>query len=106
MLVDLLQSPIVRRILVLTFGLLFSLTLPANRPEVLRLVILATSFVALFIGLFACLSFDKASLGFQFLYRLDLLPQYNLALTFGVDGLSRAFVRLTLFIFPLCFLAS
>lgn len=106
MLISLLQSPVLARTLVLTFGFFFSLTLPANRPEVLRLVVLATSFSALLIGLFACLSFDKASLGFQFLYRIDLLPQYNLALTLGVDGLSRAFIRLTLFIFPLCFLAS
>lgn len=106
MLDSLLHHPILTRTLILIAGFLFSLTLPADRPEVLRMAVLITSFGALITGLFACLSFDKASLGFQFLFRLELLPQYNLALTLGVDGLSFVFIRLTLFIFPLCFLSS
>ena len=44
--------------------------------------------------------------GFQFLYRLDMLQEYNLTLTLGVDGLGLLFTMLTLFIFPVCFLSS
>lgn len=100
------QQPILCRLALLTGGLVFSLLLPANQPEVIRIFMLNVSMLALALGLIACLGFDKASLGFQFLYHLDVLPQYNLALTVGIDGISLIFIRLTLFIFPVCFLSA
>lgn len=100
------QQPILCVIVLLFFGLAFSLIFPANRIDLIRLFALKISLAALFIGVIAALSFDKANLGFQRLYRLNILPQYNLALTFGVDGISLIFILLTLFIFPLCFLAA
>lgn len=106
MLGNLLQHPILAVVLTLTAALAFTFLIPAQRTDVFRRFVLASSFVSLALGLFACLSFDKSCLGFQFLYRLDLLPQYNLALTLGVDGMSRVFLRLTLFTFPICFLAA
>jgi len=55
--------------------------------------------------LFKALAFDKTANGFHYLERFDVLPQYNLTLTFGADGLSIVFVLLTVFIFPAMLLA-
>jgi NADH:ubiquinone oxidoreductase subunit 4 (subunit M) len=51
-------------------------------------------------------TFDKSLAGFQYISAYHVLPNYNLALTFGVDGLSMVFLLLTLFVFPVSFLAA
>ena len=102
----LLQQPISLRVLIFTLGLAVNVTLSADKLEIIRPLALALSFVGLAIGTVSCRAFDKSSLGFQFLARLEVLPQYNLAFSLGVDGVSRTLLRLTLFTFPLCFLAA
>ena len=87
------------------FRFSFSLIIPAHRIEVIRMFSLLASFAALFIGLLSCLSFNQ-SFGFQFLFRVDLIEQYNLSLTLGADGISMVFLLLTLFVFPVCFLTA
>lgn len=100
-----LQHPLVTLVLFLLASFSFSLILPSNRPEIIRLFSLVVSLVALLIGVLSCLSFNQSA-GFQFLFRLDILPQYNLGLTLGADGISMIFLLLTLFIFPVCFLTA
>lgn len=100
------QQPLLTIVGVLFFALLLSSIWPTAQIAELRVFIRGVSLTVRIVGLFACLAFDKTNLGFQFISRLDLLPQYNLGLSLGVDGISRLFIRLTLFTFPLCFLAS
>lgn len=102
----LLTQPILLAIGALFGGLGFALVWPSTQIQGLRTFILNVSLVARFLGRRAALSFDKSRLGFQFFWRLDLLAQYNLSLTLGVDGISLVFILLTLFTFPTCFLAS
>jgi len=101
----LLQQPLITLVLFLLASFSFSLILPSDRPETIRSFSLIVSLVALFLGVLSCLSFNQSA-GFQFLFRLDILPQYNLGLTLGADGISMIFLLLTLFVFPVCFLSS
>jgi len=84
----------------------FIMSLLFRLVEDIRSICLTYSTVALAFGVLSCLSFDKANLGFQFLYRFSPAAHYNLTFTVGVDGISMVFLLLTLFIFPILFLAS
>lgn len=101
----LLQHPLISLVIFLAAALSFSLILPADRPETSRYFSFVVSIVALLLGVVSCLSFNQSA-GFQFLFRLNILPQYNLGLTLGADGISMVFLLLTLFIFPVCFLSA
>ena len=102
----LLQYPVVVIISILSIGLLVCTMVTAAQVETIRLIALVTSLLSLVVGLFAGLSFNKSLAGFQFLSRVNILPEYNLSFTVGIDGISLIFILLTLFIFPLCFLAA
>ena len=79
---------------------------PADRETLGKLTTLGLSIWALFLGVYACLFFDKSTAGFQFPVEFTYLSQYNLALSFGVDGISMVFLLLTLFTFPFLFVAA
>ena len=93
-------------IAVLAIGFAVSVRLHPSRVVDLRRVTLGASTLALAVGVLSCLAFDKSNLGFQFLFFCYVIPYYNIALTFGADGLSMVFLLLTLFIFPVLFLSS
>lgn len=99
-------NPLFQIIGILTFGLVFTLSIPAARVNLIRSTTLSISTFALIAGILSCLSFDKSNLGFQFISRFSFIPQYNIAFTVGADGLSMLFLLLTLFIFPILFLAA
>lgn len=100
------QNPLAAISILLAVTLVFTLVLPTKYVAVTRYVILASSLLALFMGVAACLAFDKADIGFQFLASLNFIPEYNLSFTLGADGLSMVFLLLTLFIFPILFLSA
>jgi NADH-quinone oxidoreductase subunit M len=50
--------------------------------------------------------FDHSTASYQFSESYSWMPSLNLALSLGVDGLSRFFVRLNTLLTPLCILAS
>jgi len=51
--------------------------------------------------------FDSLSeANFQFQCQLPIIPEYNLYLSLGLDGISLSFVLLTAFVMPFCVLAS
>lgn len=83
----------------------FVTILVVRREHAVRIAIFC-SFAGLLVGIWATLLFDKTVPGFQFLSSHPVLPSYNLSLTFGADGISMVFLLLTLFIFPVCFLAT
>jgi NADH-quinone oxidoreductase subunit M len=101
-----LSSPLTVIAALLAATLLLTLALPASRFAAIRYVTLTSSVLALFMGVTACLTFDKADIGFQFLTALNFIPEYNLSFTLGADGLSMIFLLLTLFIFPILFLSA
>jgi NADH-quinone oxidoreductase subunit M len=76
------------------------------RKEVALKVALFYSVVALLIGVYVGYTFDKSVPGFQFLSSYSVLTEYNLSLTFGADGISMVFLLLTLFVYPVCFIAA
>jgi proton-translocating NADH-quinone oxidoreductase chain M len=49
--------------------------------------------------------FDQAETTFQYVCHLPIIPEYNLNLSFGVDGISLCFLLLTAFIMPICIFA-
>jgi NADH:ubiquinone oxidoreductase subunit 4 (subunit M) len=87
---------------ILTLGLFVSISLAKWHIE----AALVTSFLALYVGLYSCLFFDKGATGFQFFNHFTLQPFYKVDLMLGVDGISFTFLLLTLFIFPYCFIAA
>lgn len=88
-------------VLLFVVGFVFILALPWT-----RIIATTISVVGLLVGLYMGYTFDKSIAGFQSISAYGVLPNYNLALTFGVDGLSMVFLLLTLFIFPVSFLAA
>jgi NADH-quinone oxidoreductase subunit M len=107
MLTGLVQNPLNSLIYVLLFSTALStVCLKSQFSNYLKKITLISSLIALLIGLFLCVSFDKADGGFQFIYSIELLAQYNLSFALGVDGFSIVFIILTLFIFPICILSA
>lgn len=90
-------------VLLFTLGFLFLIILPSS---VTRFVATGVSLLGLLVGLYAGYTFDKSLPGFQEVSVYEVLPAYNLTLSLGVDGLSILFLLLTLFVFPVCFLAA
>lgn len=101
-----LSSPILAIISILGFGFILALLAPVSRIDAIRQVCLSVSLLALCVGVAAALAFDKTTIGFQYMSTFNLVPQSNLSLALGVDGLSFVFLILTLITFPPLFLAA
>ena len=50
--------------------------------------------------------FDQSSAKFQFVEKLEWMPQFGISYHMGVDGISLLFVMLTTLLTPICILAS
>lgn len=100
------ENPLVSIILILLTGLILSLVTTEAKILFTRQLTLVTSLLALIFGLVSCLAFDKSNLGFQFSSRLNIVSEYNIALSLGADGLSMVFLLLTLFVFPILLLSA
>lgn len=88
---------------ILSAGFVLLILLPSALS---RFVATGVSLLGLLVGLYAAYTFDKSLPGFQEVSVYEVLPAYNLTLALGVDGLSILFLLLTLFVFPVCFLAA
>lgn len=102
----LLTSPLLSIVGVLGLGFFYALVIRVEKVDVIRQICLASSLLALFIGVMSVLSFDKSVAGYQFMSSFNYMPQYNLSFAVGVDGLSFVFLLLTLITFPPLFLAA
>ena len=98
--------PIEAILFTLVLGFILSLTITASNSAASRSTVLVASLLALAEGIYASSAFNKTDYAFQFASRYQPIPEYNLTFTLGVDGLSMIFLRLTLFIFPILFLAA
>ena len=87
-------------------GVLLLSILPSREKDLLKLIALNFSFIP-FIGfLFIWMFFQKSLTNFQFVTKVFWLPNLNLNLTLGIDGISLFFVLLTTLLIPICILAS
>jgi NADH-quinone oxidoreductase subunit M len=100
------QSPLTYINLVLALAFISRFPLYTASLSAHRLVCLATSITALFLGCLSLTIFDQSAVGFQFLARISPAPFTNLTFTLGADGLSMIFLLLTLFVFPICFASA
>ena len=71
-----------------------------------RWTALWTSLITFALSLVLWVRFDKGSANFQFVERVDWLPDFGVSYHMGVDGISVLFVLLSTLLTPLCILAS
>ncbi|MFL1460733.1 NADH-quinone oxidoreductase subunit M [Roseococcus sp. DSY-14] len=71
-----------------------------------RWTALWTSLITFALSLILWFRFDKASADFQFVERLEWLPEFGISYAMGVDGISVLLVLLSTALVPLCILAS
>ena len=80
-------------------------TLPGVDAARARLVALVTTLVAFVMGLMLWQGFDNAGPAFQFVERAELFAPY-LEWHLGIDGIALMLIMLSVFLMPLCILAS
>ena len=71
-----------------------------------RWTALWTSLITFALSLVLWVRFDKSSAEFQFVERVDWLPDFGVSYHMGVDGISVLFVLLSTLLTPICILAS
>ncbi len=84
-------------------ALLVGLFPPAKVTKTLSLLVSATTFV---FSLSLYTRFDSSDGGFQFKEQMDLIPNFSIHYSLGLDGLSLWLILLTTFITPLVILGS
>ena len=65
-----------------------------------------TSGVTFLVSIPLWFKFDQSSAKFQFVEKLEWMPQFGISYHMGVDGISLLFVMLTTLLTPICILAS
>ena len=83
-------------------------TLPgaeAERASRARIIALAATLIEFAIGVYLWSQFDSATGAFQFTEKLPLFAPY-LAWSLGLDGIALMLILLSVFLMPLCILAS
>lgn len=87
-------------------GILLLFFCNSNEKRFMKLIALNFSFAS-FIGfLFLWSCFDKSTVKFQFVYKISILPIFNLNFFMGIDGISLFFLLLTTLLIPICLLNS
>jgi NADH-quinone oxidoreductase subunit M len=71
-----------------------------------RWTALWTSLITFGLSLILWFQFDKTTADFQFVERMDWMPEFGLGYHMGVDGISVLFVLLATALTPLCILSS
>jgi proton-translocating NADH-quinone oxidoreductase chain M len=87
-------------------GAVFLIFIPAWDAPLLRITALFFSFLTFLLSLFLWVGFNKATSKFQFITEIFWVPNLNINLTLGIDGISLFLIILTTLLIPLCILAS
>lgn len=90
----------------LSFSIAIVLLIPRNDHQGIRLFSLGSTLIFFAMSIDLLYWFDTLKEGYQFECIIPLMPEYDLNLTFGVDGISLCFLLLTAFIMPICIFAS
>jgi len=99
-------QPLLILIEYLMFWTIVLCILPVEEEDIVRNFALIASFGFLSLCIDLLYHFDKSNPDFQFVCHWSLIPEYNLNLSFGLDGISLCFLLLTAFIMPICVFAS
>ena len=71
-----------------------------------RWTALWASSINFLVSLVLWFKFDQSTADFQFVEKVDWMPQFNISYQMGVDGISLLFIILTTLLTPICILAS
>ena len=66
--------------------------IPRDEERTIRNISLIISIVLLLLTIDLWYYFDKSESGFQFICQVPIIPDYNLNLSLGVDGISLCFL--------------
>lgn len=83
----------------------FLLIFPLSN-KVSKQLALGASLISFYISILMWVFFDNNNGAFQFVETYNWFSSSNLAITFGVDGISLFFILLTAFLIPICLLSS
>ncbi len=89
-------------------GAVWVLLAPGNdgaRAVNARMTALVVTAIEFVLGVGLWLGFDQGSPGFQFVERVDLFAPF-LSWHLGIDGIALMLIMLSVFLMPLCILAS
>lgn len=100
------MPPLLIMIWYLSFSIAIVLLIPRNDHQGIRLFSLGSTLIFFAMSIDLLYWFDTLKEGYQFECIIPLMPEYDLNLTFGVDGISLCFLLLTAFIMPICIFAS
>ncbi len=100
------MPPLLILILYLSFSIAIVLLIPRNDHQGIRLFSLGSTLIFFAMSIDLLYWFDTLKEGYLFECIIPLMPEYDLNLTFGVDGISLCFLLLTAFIMPICIFAS
>nr|QYB23217.1 NADH dehydrogenase subunit 4 [Lithodesmioides sp. mgcode 4] len=87
-------------------GSIFLSGISSSNQNMLRSTALNFSCFTFIFSLFLWFFFNKSLGSFQFVTKFFWIPNLNLNILFGVDGISIFFIILTTLLIPLCFLTS
>jgi len=88
------------------------LLVPRSRPNLVRWLAAAATFIPLVLAVYIFMTFDRAGVGvnqpesFQYVIQLDWIRSFNIQYYMGLDGLSVTMVLLTALLSFLCIFAS
>jgi NADH:ubiquinone oxidoreductase subunit 4 (subunit M) len=88
------------------FGILLLLFVSNRHEKLLKLIALNSACLTCIFSLLIWFFFQKSIGAYQFVVKFLWLPNLNLNLTLGVDGISLFFLLLTTLLIPLCLLTS
>jgi proton-translocating NADH-quinone oxidoreductase chain M len=80
--------------------------IPSWDVQLMRTLALIFSFLTFILSLFLWVGFNKSTSKFQFVTEILWIPNLNINLTLGIDGISLFLILLTTLLIPLCLLAS
>lgn len=87
-------------------AVLLALSIPSDKPDLLRWSAFAVTLVTFAASLFVLKDFDAAAPGFQLGSEASWISEWNIGYITGIDGVSLWMVLLTTFLMPLGVLAS
>jgi len=100
------NNSIIIMLVYLSFILVVTSLIPRSDSQGIRIFSLAGSLTYLLMCIDLYYFFNSNEKNYQFECSVPVIPEYNLYLTFGVDGINLCLVLLTAFITPLCLFAA
>ncbi len=87
-------------------GMAAILCIPSQADDLIKKVALGATLPPLILGIWLFQHFNRATPDLQFVVKVPWIASYNIEYFVGVDGISISMVLLTVFLCPICILAS